>query len=73
MYLFDPTLGFRIDNARCEDLDDFIDLFCNSQEDIQGRIANYVISNDMFSAWLITIGYENQVVKWREAFKKVVV
>ena len=73
MYLLDPTVGYKIDNTRCEDLDDFIDYFCNLHDNNQGRIANFIISDDMFSAWLMTIGYENQVVKWREAFEKVVV
>lgn len=71
MYTLNPSMGFEVNRVRCEDLKDLIDYLESVDSNTRDNIADHLIDNEMFIAWLDSLGYDKQIDKWKDLYKKV--
>ena len=71
MYLLNPGMGFEINGITCEDLTDLIEYLERVDDDTRDETADRLVENELFLAWVDSLGYEKQVDKWCEIYEKV--
>lgn len=71
MYILNPSMGFEVSGTRCEDVQDLIDLLESVDNTTRDNIADNLVGNPMFLAWMDALGYGQQVEKWLEIYKEV--
>lgn len=71
MYILNPSMGFFVNHVRCEDLNDLIEYLESVDNNTRDHIADNLVDNAMFIAWLDAQGYDKQIDKWENLYKKV--
>lgn len=71
MYILNPGMGFGINRVKCEDLSDLIDYLESVDNSTRDNISDALVDNDMFLAWVDSLGYDKQIDKWLDIYKKV--
>ena len=71
MYILNPGMGFDVNKIRCEDLTDLIEYLESIDNSTRDNIADNLVENEMFLAWVDSLGYDKQIDKWRDIYKKV--
>ena len=64
-------MGFEINGITCEDLTDLIEYLERVDDDTRDETADRLVENELFLAWVDSLGYEKQVDKWCEIYEKV--
>lgn len=71
MYIFKPSMGFEVNSVRCENIEQLIELLENTNQITRENLADSLVNNGLFLAWIASQGYDTQVDKWLEVFGKV--
>lgn len=71
MYILNPGTGFEVNKVRCEDLTDLIEYLESIDNSTRDNIADSLVENEMFFVWVDSLGYNKQIDKWRDIYKKV--
>ena len=71
MFALNPGMGFEVNKVRCEDMKDLIEYLESVDSGTRDRIADSLIENEVFLSWLDSLGYDKQIDKWRDIYKKV--
>ena len=71
MYILNPGMGFNVNKVRCEDLTDLIEYLESIDNSTRDNIADNLVESEMFLAWVDSLGYDKQIDKWCDIYKKV--
>ena len=71
MFILNPGMGYQIGNARCEDVQDLIDLLESMDNTSRDNVSDMIVDDPMLMAWLDALGYGRQVEKWQQIYEKV--
>ena len=71
MYILNLSMGYWIGNARCEDVQDLIDLLESMDNISRDNVTDVIVDDPMLMAWLDALGYGRQVEKWQQIYEKV--
>ncbi len=71
MYVLHPEMGFKVKQVTCEDLTDLVEYLESEDPDTREKIAGELAENELFLAWVDSLGYGRQVEKWCEIYEKV--
>lgn len=71
MYILDPDKGFNISNYKFDNLMELIDYLESLDNTARDNLADKLVDNDMFIAWIDSLGYDKQIDRWKDIYKKV--
>jgi serine/threonine protein kinase len=71
MFILNPSMGYQIGNARCEDVQDLIELLEGMDNTSRDNVSDVIVDDPMLMAWLDALGYGKQVEKWQQIYEKV--
>lgn len=71
MYLLNPGMGFEVNKVRCERLVDLIELLESYDDEKRNEALDRIIDDDLFFAWMEALGYDDQIEKWENMYKRV--